>query len=131
MNIAPIVCTHCGQDYARQYWEQGLKADPRVCQSCRRDVNPDAADAPRWTKPESAVETAREQVVSQSRKQCRVCGGEWDGLIFGSSASKGSPLPFGICPTCSAKDEARPMYAAPRPAPITLSRPTRMFGYDD
>lgn len=139
MMRAAMPCENCGTNFAVAYWEamgywtwNGLEPapDPIVCRSCRRDLNPDAADFPRWTPERAAIE-ARVQIVSESRKQCRTCGGEWDGLIFGPSASKGSPLPFGICPTCSAKDEARPVMAKPPVPEPVLSRPTRVFGYED
>ena len=137
---AAIPCENCGRDFSRDYWEassywtwDGLepRPDPIVCRSCRRDLNPDAADFPRWT-PERAANEARVQLVSESRKKCRTCGGEWDGLIFGPTPAKGSPLPFGTCPTCSAADEARdrkPMRPV-QPEP-ELTRPTRVFGYED
>jgi hypothetical protein len=99
-----IVCHHCGRDYAHEYWAG--KGDPCVCNSCRRDTNTDAADAPRWVPGAHVVEQSPTTVVTTARKRCRVCGGEWDGLIFGASPAKGSPLPFGICPKCGAEDDA-------------------------
>lgn len=107
MRAAAILCCHCGRDYAREYWAMQQAGDPYVCKSCRRDTNRDAADAPRWI-PGAAVADVqlRQVVVTESRKQCRVCRGEWDGLIFGPPAAKGSPLPFGICPTCGEREDA-------------------------
>ena len=105
--MAPIICENCGTDYAREYWLTGISADPLVCNSCRRDTNPDAADFPRWVKADTVAEIAREFPVTAGQKQCRTCGGQWDGLFFGPSPSKGSPLPFGICPACAVADDAR------------------------
>jgi hypothetical protein len=129
-HCAAITCHHCGRDYAREYWASIGKGDPCVCNSCRRDTNIDAADAPRWTPGAAAAELAREQVVSQSRKRCRVCGGEWDGLIFGSSGrAPGVPLPFGICPACSAEEDAFVAHQmakiVPMGVPLELARPQR------
>lgn len=125
-SVPEILCHHCGQDYAREYWAMGLAADPRVCKSCRRDLNRDAADAPRWTPTSKVVlEAARVQLVSPSPKQCRTCGGVWDGLIFGPPPCKDAPLPFGICPACSAKDEASAVPEVPLGVPLTLARPQR------
>src|SRR6266550_4341881 len=90
-NPAGIICHQCGQDYARDYWALGSKADPCVCQSCRRDTNPDATDAPRWVPGAHVDEPSPTTVVTPARKRCRGCGGEWVGLIFGPPASKGSP----------------------------------------
>lgn len=108
-------------------------ADPCVCFSCRRDTNADAADAPRWVAPapSSSQSLVRSYVVTEARKQCRVCRGQWDGLIFGPSPSKGSPLPFGICPPCAdANDRAVALAAAPT-VPVgmpllELQRPRRV-----
>jgi hypothetical protein len=129
-HCAAITCHHCGRDYAREYWASIGKGDPCVCNSCRRDTNIDAADAPRWTPSADAGELAREQIVSQSRKQCRVCGGEWDGLIFGSSGrAPGAPLPIGICPDCSAEEDAfvarQTAKIVPMGVPLELARPQR------
>jgi len=140
-----VICHHCGSDYAREYWDSAdpgdqlplePKVDPCVCLSCRRDTNPDAADAPLWTPREVQTFADEPLIVSPARKQCRVCRGEWDGLVFGLSASKGSPLPFGICPTCDAQEETRLVAFTHRPRtvetpPAPLQRPTRVFGYDD
>lgn len=119
MSLAAIVCHWCGRDYAREYWLMGAAADPNVCTDCRRDTNPEAADAPRGgprtREPEAAP---RAVVITKTRKQCRVCGGGYDGLIFGPSAgqhpSKDAPLPFGICPPCGiAEDRAAALATAP------------------
>lgn len=130
MSLAPILCSHCGRDYAREYWVDTVTGDPNVCRSCRRDTNLDAADAPRWVAGAHADEDETlppATVVTPARKQCRVCRGEWDGLIFGPPAAKGSPLPFGICPACAAKDDARyaPVVSFGMPLP-ELERPRRV-----
>lgn len=143
--MAEIICHHCGRDYAKTYWAGApslenptrKQCDPRVCPSCCRDTNPDAADAPQWVPPVAKESTAlvRAIAVTPSRKKCRVCGGEWDGLIFGPAASKGSPLPLGICDACSAADEARmaalsaPVVSATAPLP-EMRRPRRVVGID-
>lgn len=122
-----ILCHHCGQDYARDYWGHPAKADPCVCTSCRRDTNPDAADAPHWIPQPQESALARVAVVTPARKQCRMCRGEWDGLIFGP-APKGSPLPFGICPTCGAEEDRQLAAMAARTVPVgmpLLARPRR------
>lgn len=130
MKPPSILCYHCGRDYAHEYWTMGLKADPRVCKGCRRDLNPDAVDAPRWIPEAPRHERARVQQVSRSLKRCRMCGGEWEGFIFGPSASKGSPPPFGVCPACSDADAAR-RGVVPSPSLETLAAPRRVFGYED
>lgn len=155
MNRPPIICHHCGRDYAREFWLSGGSfehpfmpgvtklANHVVCPSCCRDTNPDAADAPRWVPSAPAPSGATAELVeplavlvTQSRKQCRTCGGEWDGLIFGPSATKGSPLPFGICDACADAEEAR--IAAMRVVPVVsatalpeMRRPRRVVGLDD
>lgn len=101
-----ILCHHCGRDYAHEYWAIPGKGDPCVCNSCRRDTNADAADAPRWVRELVGAETRREAIVTETRKQCRVCRGEWDGIVLGPPPSKGSALPFGICPKCGAEEDA-------------------------
>ena len=112
-NHAPIICHHCGMDYAHEYWVRPA-ADPFVCFSCRRDTNPEAADAPQWTPQLKPQEAIREQVVTEARKQCRVCRGEYVGRILGPAPSKGSPLPFGICDPCGvAEDRADKLATAP------------------
>src|SRR6266566_2274604 len=121
---AAICCHHCGRDYACEYWAMAGKGDPFLCRSCRRDTNRDAAEAPRWAGEIAMPEPRlRAMVVSQSRKRCRVCGGEWDGLIFGPPASKGSPLPFGICPSCDAKETAYLQTLTTRLVPIGVPLP--------
>lgn len=143
---APIVCSHCGRDYAHSYWASfgtlehpnpTVRGDPFLCFSCRRDTNPDAADAPRWVAPVPKTHAVvRSVAVSQSRKRCRMCGCEWDGLIFGPAATKGSDLPYGICDACADAEErhiremsARTVSAT---APIPeMRRPRRVLGLDD
>lgn len=144
MSIAEIICHHCGRNYARQYWLVG-GSDPRVCNSCRRDTNPDAADAPRGSQPPRedlpplAEAVAPYMIVSKARKKCRVCGGEWDGLIFGPTvdATKGSdaPLPFGTCDACADADERTTAAMSARTVSATaplpeMRRPRRMTGLD-
>jgi len=129
--LAAILCHNCGRDYAREYWAFGVGADPYVCNSCRRDTNRDAADAPRWTPGAHADEQSPVIVVSQARKQCRVCRGEWDGLILGPPPSKDAPLPFGICPACGDEDDAKMRALSARVVPLgmplpELQRPARV-----
>ena len=118
--LPTILCCHCGRDYTREYWALGAAADPNVCKSCRRDTNPDAADAPRGGPPSVVPDDSTMPPIELThvRKQCRVCGGGYDGLIFGPSAgqhpSKDAPLPFGICPRCGlAEDRAMTLATAP------------------
>lgn len=137
MSAAAIICCHCGRDYAREYWAMQEKADPNVCKSCRRDTNRDAADAPRWVAGAHTVEVVSSPVtvVTPARKQCRVCGGIWNGLIFGSAPAKGSPLPLGICDSCADAEEKQiaamraPIVSATAPLP-EMRRPRRVVGID-
>lgn len=123
---APVICSHCGHDYARDYWTRP-DPSPVVCFSCRRDTNPDAADAPRW-EPRAHTDDQSPSpvfVVSPARKQCRMCRGEYDGLVFGPSGglhpSKDAPLPFGICPSCSVAEDRRDALATAPVVPYTVA----------
>lgn len=64
-----------------------------------------------------------------------MCRGEWDGLIFGPPACKGSPLPFGICASCGAEEDrqlaAMSARAVPYAVPVPdLERPRRAHADD-
>lgn len=122
MSLIAITCSHCGRDYAREYWADTVRGDPRVCRSCRRDTNRDAADAPRWERRAPTDDQSPSPVVGMvpARKQCRVCRAEYDGLVFGS-ASKGSVLPFGICPACGLADDRAYALATAPVVPYTVA----------
>jgi len=111
MNLT-LICEHCGRDYGLEYHRGAdpgdgprppRPPDPRVCDRCCRDTNPEAGPST-WAPPPRELITKAVLTVYQVPRTCD-CGANWIGNTF----VKPTPgeVRRGLCATCLAADVAR------------------------
>lgn len=137
-----LVCEHCGRDYGNEYHRGmdpgdqphvGRVPDPRVCDRCCRDTNPEAGPSI-WSPPPVELAGGPLLMIYDVRRYC-ACGTEWMGKTFVKPAEE--EVCRGMCATCLKADEARlaalmhPVVDRGPSKDTTLARPKSAGEYDD